>query len=218
MKSGKTAGTVRPKCSIRAGHNIFRGVRSIQTIIYMVRHAESQYVPGEEKTRGISEKGRSDALKVKELLQREEIDAFFSSPYVRAIQTLEPAARAAGKEIAVIDGLRERALASDEIHIPGERFVDFKKRLYDDFRHAYPGGESNEEAQRRGAEAFIQLLRRYPGKKLAIGTHGDIMTLVLNFFDSKYGFDFWRSTSMPDVYKLVFEDLKLTEVTRCWAD
>ncbi|WP_339321179.1 histidine phosphatase family protein [Paenibacillus sp. FSL W8-0194] len=190
----------------------------IQTVIFMVRHAESRYVPGQEKARGISEKGRQDAVKVKELLQREEIDAFFSSPYVRAIQTLEPAAQAAGKEIAIIDELRERTLAADHVHIPGEQFADCKKRLYDDFRYALPGGESSEEAQRRGTEAFMQLLRRHPGKKLALGTHGDIMTLILNFFDSKFGFAFWRSTSMPDVYKLVFEDLKLTEVTRCWAD
>lgn len=190
----------------------------VHTVIFMVRHAESKYIPGQEKARGISEKGRQDAAKVKDLLLPEGIDAFFSSPYQRAVQTLEPASRAAGKEIAIIDKLRERTLAADHVHIPGEQFADCKKRLYDDFRHAFPGGESSEEAQRRGAEAFMQLLRRHPGKKLALGTHGDIMTLILNFFDPKFGYAFWRSISMPDVYKLVFEDRALQAVTRCWPD
>jgi len=203
---------------LRPNGKIHRGVAPIQTVIFMVRHAESQYIPGQEKARGISEKGRQDAVKVKDLLLPEGIDAFFSSPYQRAVQTLEPAARAAGKEIAIIDELRERTLAADHVQIPSEQFADFKKRLYNDFRHAFPGGESSEEAQRRGTEAFMQLLRRHPGKKLALGTHGDIMTLILNSFDPKFGYAFWRSTSMPDVYKLVFEDRALKAVTRCWPD
>lgn len=35
----------------------------MKTTIYMVRHAESPFVFGEEKTRGLSEKGLTDSRK-----------------------------------------------------------------------------------------------------------------------------------------------------------
>ncbi|MNU00173.1 hypothetical protein D3C72_2432380 [compost metagenome] len=50
-----------------------------------------------------------------------------------------------------------------------------------------------------------------------IGTHGDIMTLMMHDFDGRYGFDFWRSTSMPDIYKLIISGSKLLEVSRLWT-
>lgn len=50
-------------------------------------------------------------------------------------------------------------------------------------------------------------------------THGDIMTLMLNHFDSRYGFDFWEATSMPDIYKLEFDEKNsLRSVSRLWNE
>ncbi|MWV43303.1 histidine phosphatase family protein [Paenibacillus sp. HJL G12] len=184
----------------------------------MVRHAESQYIPGLERERGISGKGAQDALKVLEILQSEEIDVFVSSPYQRAIQTVEAVAAGAGKRIILVEDLRERKLADEEVQLSGEGFHTLKKQLYDDFDFAHPGGESSFEAQRRGVQSFLTLLDAHQGKKMVVGTHGDIMTLIMNYFDPAYGFEFWRSTSMPDVYKLVFEEREMTQVTRCWAD
>ncbi|RCW48605.1 hypothetical protein DFP97_106308 [Paenibacillus prosopidis] len=42
------------------------------------------------------------------------------------------------------------------------------------------------------------------------------MTLIMNYFDNRYDFEFWESTSMPDIYKLEFEEQKLIEVVRLW--
>ncbi|MBA9086191.1 hypothetical protein FHR92_002664 [Fontibacillus solani] len=42
------------------------------------------------------------------------------------------------------------------------------------------------------------------------------MTLMMNYFDNTYGFEFWESTTMPDIYKLEFEENKLNNVTRLW--
>jgi 2,3-bisphosphoglycerate-dependent phosphoglycerate mutase len=38
----------------------------------------------------------------------------------------------------------------------------------------------------------------------------------MNYFDRKYGYDFWESTSKPDIYKLIFIDGELTDVKRTW--
>ncbi|GIP27170.1 phosphoglycerate mutase [Paenibacillus sp. J23TS9] len=190
----------------------------IQTVIYMVRHAESKYIPGMEEARGLSEKGMKDALFVRDILRTEDIDAFFSSPYQRAIQTVEPSAREAGGDIILIEDLKERTLAGEDFHVPEGHFFSCKKQLYDDFHFTIPGGESSSEAQYRGSQVILKLLEEHRGKKIAIGTHGDIMTLIMNYFNREYDFEFWRSTSMPDVYKLAFEDKELKQVTRCWAE
>ncbi|WP_212980890.1 histidine phosphatase family protein [Paenibacillus azoreducens] len=183
----------------------------------MVRHAESRYIQGAEMTRELSEQGKEDALQVSRILRNEAIEFFYSSPYRRAVQTIEPTAREAEKDISIIWDLRERTLAGDGFQMPEGQFFNCKRQLYDDFNFALPGGESSFEAQRRGVEAILGLLERDLGKRIAIGTHGDIMTLIMNYFDPKYDYEFWRSTMMPDVYKLVFEDGNLTEVTRCWT-
>ncbi|MCJ8010871.1 histidine phosphatase family protein [Paenibacillus sp. KQZ6P-2] len=191
--------------------------KKLQTVVYMVRHAESQYVPGLERERGLSDRGCEDALKVKDIFRSEIIDVFFSSAYRRALQTLEAVAREAGRGITLIEDLRERTLASDDFHVPSEDFFSCKKRLYEDFEYALPGGESSSEAQSRGVQAFLRLLDAHQNNTIVVGTHGDIMTLIMNYFDPAYDFEFWRSTSMPDIYKLTFETNRLIEVARCWA-
>lgn len=49
-----------------------------------------------------------------------------------------------------------------------------------------------------------------------MGTHGLVMTLMMNYFDSRYGLDFLDRLKKPDVYKLQFEGLELIEVIRMW--
>jgi 2,3-bisphosphoglycerate-dependent phosphoglycerate mutase len=42
------------------------------------------------------------------------------------------------------------------------------------------------------------------------------MTIILNYFDSNYGFEFWKQTSKPDIYRLEFEEKELNLVERLW--
>ncbi len=42
------------------------------------------------------------------------------------------------------------------------------------------------------------------------------MTLILNCFDKSYNYEFWKSTTMPDIYRLEFQGTDLINVTREW--
>lgn len=42
------------------------------------------------------------------------------------------------------------------------------------------------------------------------------MVLIMNYFDNKYGYDFWKDLEMPDIYKLSFNKMKLIDVQRIW--
>lgn len=186
-----------------------------ETSIYFVRHAESIYAEGSERTRGLTDKGRRDAEKVRDLLFEENIDLFVSSPYRRAVETIQPLAAALRKDIRVEEELRERWLSDEEIG--KNRFAEAKRKLFENFDYVFPGGESSREAQSRACRVIENLLRTYEGKRVVIGTHGDIMTLMLNRYDRNYDFDFWKSTTMPDIYKLLFDGSdRLLGVTRLW--
>lgn len=60
----------------------------METVLYFVRHADSLYEEGKERTRGLSEQGMMNTRRVREILISENIDLFVSSPYERAIETI----------------------------------------------------------------------------------------------------------------------------------
>lgn len=173
------------------------------TVLYFVRHAQSAYVEGSERTRGLTEQGRLDAERVKDLLAGEQPDLFVSSPYQRAVDTILPLAQACGCEIRLEEDLRERALSGTEMG--KDRFFDAKRTVFEQQDFAYPGGESSNEARRRAIPVIADLLKRHAGKRIVIGTHGDIMTLMMQTYDPSCDFGFWQNTTMPDIYRLEFD-------------
>lgn len=182
------------------------------TTLYFVRHCNSPYVEGEERSRGISAAGEQDAMKIAELMQHIPIDVFVSSPYARAIQTIQPLADFVNRPIHIYEDLRERHIGVFE----GMSFQEAKRKVYEDFHVSFPEGETSHDAQRRAVAVLRELISKYEGQHIVIGTHGDSMTLMLNYFDSAYGFEFWTSTTMPDIYKLEFQDMRLLRVEKLW--
>jgi len=182
----------------------------------MVRHAVSPFVLGNERERGLSEKGHADAYRIKELLAEEKITYFVSSPYRRAVETIKYLAEASNQEIELYEELRERAIGSVEIEISEDDFLQGIRTSFNDKQYKMPDGESTQEAQERAIPVIKQLIQQHKGGKIALGTHGNIMTIILNYFDKKYGYEFFEQTSKPDIYKLEFEELELTHVERLW--
>jgi len=200
----------------RKFESIIGEVINITTIVYFARHAESPYIAGMDRSKGLSEKGRKDAGRVKDILMNENIEILISSPYERAILTIKDLALELNKEIKLEEDLRERKLVGEGHVITNEQFFESKRRVYEDRNYSFPGGESSNEAQERAITVFHKIIQEYKGKRIVIGTHGDIMTLMMNYFDQRYDFEFWRSTTMPDIYRLEFEEIKLKNVTRLW--
>jgi 2,3-bisphosphoglycerate-dependent phosphoglycerate mutase len=183
------------------------------TVVFFIRHAESFFIPNMERERGLTEKGKEDALKIINLLNNERIEVWISSPYQRAVQTISCLANEQKKEIVLVEELREREIGT----IPEGGFEAAKKRVYEDFDYAFPSGESSRQAQDRAVTALKRILQENCGRQLVIGTHGDIMTLMLNDFDKKIGYEFWKSSTMPDIYKAEFFGEELRRVERLWT-
>lgn len=79
----------------------------MKTYVYMVRHGESPKTENNERTRGLTDKGWSDAKRITEILKNEGINVFVSSPYRRAVLTIEELAECYDKEILLFEELRE---------------------------------------------------------------------------------------------------------------
>ena len=185
------------------------------TSLYFVRHAESRFIEGKERERGLTEQGDLDAKKVANLLQAEHIAFLYSSPYLRAVQTIQILADLYGKPVLTFEDLRERALSGS--HVKHDDFHEAKRQLYLDASFAFPGGESGIQAQARAVNIIEQVLGEHRGNKIVIGTHGDIMTLIFQHVDPNYGFEFWKSTTMPDIYRMDLDRAdNMLQITRMW--
>lgn len=188
----------------------------MQTFIYLVRHGDSLKTGENERTRGLTEKGHRDAKRITELLREEEIEVFASSPYSRAILTIKELAELSGKQLLPFEELKERVFSVGDKRLTDEELFPLLERSFADPFYALPGGESNQDCQERAIRVLKEILTSCQGRKVAIGTHGAVMTLILAHFDSRYNLDFLHQLSKPDVYRMTFEGEKLAEVIRLW--
>lgn len=141
-----------------------------------------------------------------------------SSSYIRAIDTVKPLAEQLNMEITHFEELIERPIASVKYMISAEELLAGIEKSFLDLDYCLLEGETTRQAQERAIPVIKQLLTDYKGKKIVIGTHGNIMTIIMNYFNKSYGYDFWKATSKPDIYKLEFEEMELIHVERLWND
>lgn len=178
------------------------------TNIYLVRHAHSIYTP-DEIGRPLSPKGIKDAGKVKEILLDMDVTVIISSLYTRAIQTVQGLHDELGCVFEIWDEFREREISKE----PVEDFNEAMDMLWGNYDFSFEGGESNKTAQLRGIKGINKVLDKFEGENIVIGTHGNIMVLIMNYYDSNYDYNFWKQLKMPDIYKLSFENKIIKEIS-----
>jgi 2,3-bisphosphoglycerate-dependent phosphoglycerate mutase len=185
------------------------------TMIYMVRHGDSPK-EGNERTRGLTEKGHLDAQRITDRLKEENVYVVVSSPYLRSIQTVEKTGQQIGKEVVVIEDLKERIFSSAAERVCDKDLVPLLEKSFSDPQFSLQGGESNAECQKRAINALKNLLDKYRGKNVVVGTHGAIMTLMMAHFDPRFDLKFLHRTSKPDIYRMEFNGQELVNVQRLW--
>ncbi|AAU16764.1 histidine phosphatase family protein [Bacillus cereus] len=188
----------------------------MNTYIYMVRHGESPKLDGGERTRGLTEKGSLDVHRVTDILKTEGIDTFISSPYKRAVLTIEKTANLYEREILIYENLKECMFSSGDQVISDKEVYPLVKKMFSNPDFARTEGESYTDCQRRVVKVLREILMDFQGQKIVIGTHGLVMTLMMNYFDEQYDFEFLMNTSKPDIYKMEFNEEQLMNVERLW--
>ncbi|WP_412915391.1 histidine phosphatase family protein [Brevibacillus sp. 179-C 1.1 NHS] len=166
----------------------------------------------------LHEKGWSDANHITQLLKDEAIDTFISSPYKRAMATIEELAQFVGKEIVVFEDLRELVFIGNDQIMADNELYPLVKKMFSEPDFSLPGGESIRICRNRAVKTLRTILDQYRGRKVVIGTHGAIMTLMMGYFDPQYDLEFLLTTSKPDIYRMEFQDDVYVKTERLWKD
>lgn len=173
--------------------------------VLLVRHAEPIPIGTEgvaDDDRPLTEAGRLAADELATELDPFTVTAIYSSPYARAFETVAFLARRRGMDVQVLTDLRERRLTLE----PHDGWPATLERAWTDPDFAAPGGENGRAAQRR-AIGILDLVRsRHPdGGRLVLGSHGNLISLLLQALDPSVGFAFHMAMPTPALYRLVHD-------------
>lgn len=162
--------------------------------------------------RGSLLKGELQAEKLADFLADRDVKHIVSSPYERAYRTVAPFANRHGIDAVLDDRLAERVLS-------GESHPDWRERLmrtYDDLDLCYEGGESSRTAMRRAVQVVEEVANRGNANAVIV-SHGNLISLLLKYYDDRIGFSEWEKLTNPDVYQLIFASDKPI-IRRVWTD
>ncbi|MBS4178327.1 histidine phosphatase family protein [Lederbergia citrea] len=176
--------------------------------IYIIRHCEAEGQAAEAK---LTDRGMNQAADLSEFFANKKVDRIISSPYKRAIKSVEPLANHLNLEIEIERKLSERVLST-------KSFPDWFEKIrttYDDLELKFEGGESSQEAMKRIIEV-VEKVFNSEDENTVIVTHGNIMSLLLTYYVKDFGFEGWRNLSNPDIFLLRNDDKKIT-YERVWG-
>lgn len=175
----------------------------MQKTFYLIRHCKAE---GQAPDAELTAEGREQAEALTAFFEDIEISHIISSPFTRAIQSIEPLSASRDLPVQIDDRLAERVLSTEDL----PDWMEKLEQSFNDFDLKFEGGESAGEAAERGAEVLAEA----PGNAILV-THGNMMGLLLKRFEEAYGFEEWKALSNPDVYVLTIEGEKAT-VKRMW--
>ena len=98
----------------------------------------------------------------------------------------------------------ERKLSSQPVS--DQTFETTLKQLWQNPDSSLLGGESNLIAQNR-APSFLQELEENHQDEHIISSHGNLICILLSYFDGQIHYDFWKQLSMPAI--LILKDEKV---------
>ena len=180
------------------------------TKVYFIRHAEPDFTNHNDLLRPLSPKGMQDRKIVTDYLEDKKIDVVLSSPFKRAVMTMEAFAGKYGFNIETIDDFHERIVGTEWI----DNFGDFAKNQWADFDYKLDGGESLNEVQTRNITALKEVLRKYDGKNIAVGTHGTALSTIINYYDKSFGYEDFEKIKdvMPWIVAFEFDGEKCVSI------
>ncbi|WP_258311586.1 histidine phosphatase family protein [Terrilactibacillus laevilacticus] len=156
--------------------------------------------------------GRQQARRLADLFPKKKIDHVITSPYKRALQSIEPLAERKSLKINIDNRLVERKLSNQDL-------PDWLEKLEASFNNMnvyYSGGESSREAMNRGMGVINDILKESYQSTIVV-THGNLMALIIRYFQRDFGFEGWLNLSNPDVFLITITDQNVV-ITREWEN
>ncbi len=169
--------------------------------LVLVRHAASVVpAPGgpDELTRPLRESGLAQARDLVGDLRALRPTAVLSSPYLRAVQTVQPTADALDVTVETRWDLREW----DSGIAPTPDYARHHAHSWDHPDFARPGGESLAALSHRVRRALTAVAEEHAGGVVLIGTHGTFAARTLLAAGHAVDWRFVKGMPMPAVYRV----------------
>lgn len=155
------------------------------TTLFLIRHGLTA-VTGKTlygRTSGVplDDRGRAQAEALAERFVPVRLTAVYSSPLDRCVETMGPLA--ARQRLDVVP--RERLIEMDVGTWTGRPIAQARRtRLWKELIHRpsqfrFPGGESFADAQARTLAEIQEIVARHPRGRVAVGSHGDIIRMLV---------------------------------------
>lgn len=205
----------------------------MSTVLYLIRHSEGcsksviKNIQNSDSFQENNEKsilsvvGEEKARRLSELDELKNIDAVYSSNYVRCLSTAKYIAEANDKIINIDERLGERVIGD----IDGIDWYDYHQQQMKDFDYKRDGGESLNETKKRMVEAIKNILMFETDNRVAVVTHSTAMTcllsawcevgrnyhneVILSFNDDTIVDGHWTA---PMVYKVEFDGMNVLSI------
>ena len=177
--------------------------------VVLVRHAAAT---GQHASAPLSADGYRQAVELAEFLRRFEIDRVVSSPFRRAVESVEPFANHRGLAIETDARLVERVLSARSL--PDWR--EHLRRSFEEPDYCLLDGESSRVAQARATAAVLGAAAG--GRRSLVVTHGNLLALILKWVDSEVGYEVWAQLSNPDVFVIHTDGPGPRRFRRVWTE
>jgi 2,3-bisphosphoglycerate-dependent phosphoglycerate mutase len=162
------------------------------SLLYLVRHCQAT---GQEPEAPLTETGKRQAIALANRLEEANIQRIIASPFTRAYQSILPLAERLGLTIEIDSRLTERVLSQT----PLDNWQEQLAATFVDLDLSFAGGESSRTAMMRGI-SVVKEATQQAITSVAIVTHGNLMALILKYFDEKIGYAEWQKLQNPDIY------------------
>lgn len=163
--------------------------------IYIVRHCKAE---GQEPDAPLTREGVLQTKRLVETLAGVEIERIISSPYRRAKDSVIPLAQHLNIPVELDQRLVERILCQGF----NAAWQQHLKISFDDLDFCLVGGESSRTAMQR-IVSVVNEIEHDSAKITLLATHGNLMTLLLKYFDNNIGFSEWKNLGNPDIYRII---------------
>lgn len=188
------------------------------TILYFIRHAEPDFSEPDNYKRKLTVSGEIQAQRLSEIFNDINVDGVYSSPYLRAIKTVEPIAKSKSLNVQLLDQFRERK--SSDYRVSKEKFLGYGKHQWDDFDFKLCGGESLNDVKNRyntGVRIIINQHAQSQNCIFAVGCHIAGLCAYISQFNliSNYEEHKKYASKMPLIVKCFYKNLKFVSGEIC---
>ena len=184
--------------------------------LYLIRHGKAS-MEGSDRERNLDEDGIIQATslckKIKNQFKDKQV-RLISSPFRRAVQTIEKLSEDFKADIEQNSSLEEIKIGKDE-KISKHQIIE---KMWSDENFKVSNGSSQLEHVNNIKIELNKILKDFYENEynLILVSHGNSIGIILKYFlNQKFSFDDWKNISMPDMYSVSFdENNKVVEFKR----